>query len=279
MTLKRSIPSVPASPPPKLSSNQAVGQSHDQHNETKTVYSLTTQGLSLQLEGRNILTDITLQLPQGITALIGPSGAGKSSLLRCINRLHEYWAGNIDIAGICVRDIDADALRRQIGLIGQKPAIFPCSIRENVIFGLPRRQRKSVCDEAVRKALIQAALWQEVSDRLHDDARTLSIGQQQRLCLARALILNPSFLMLDEPTSALDPRSRDIIERSLRKIGCRMPLLWVTHDLEQARRISEHIIFICDGKLIEQADAAGFFARPEAIESREFLRWNVCDCE
>ncbi len=241
--------------------------------------SLMTRSLSLQLDGSNILTDICLQLPHGITALIGPSGAGKSSLLRCINRLHDQWTGAIEIGGISARSIDADALRRQVGLIGQKPAVFPCSIRENVIFGLPHKQRKSISDEALRQALSQTALWQEVSERLHADARTLSIGQQQRLCLARALILKPSFLMLDEPTSALDPRSRDMIEHSLQEIGRQMPLLWVTHDLEQAERVSEHVIFICDGKMIEHGTAADFFAHPGAIESREFLRWNVCDCD
>ncbi len=270
MSSKRSI--SPISP---SAAKAAVAQ----ERSSRPAYSLSMQGLYLQLDGQDILTDMTLQLPPGITALIGPSGAGKSSLLRCMNRLHEHWTGDIDICGISIRDMDADTLRRQAGLIGQKPAVFPCSIRENVIFGLPRQQRNSVSDAAIHKTLTQAALWQEASDRLHADARTLSIGQQQRLFLARALILNPSFLMLDEPTSALDPRSRDIIERSLKKIGRHIPLLWVTHDLEQAKRISEHVIFICDGKLIEQADADSFFARPAAIESREFLRWNVCDCD
>jgi len=272
MTLKQSIPSMPGAA-------QAEAQQAAQTRPSKMIHSLRVQGLSLQLDGRSILNDISLQLPQGISALIGPSGAGKSSLLRCISRLHEHWTGSIDIGGISTRDIDADALRRQVGLIAQKPAVFPCSIRENIVFGLKRRQRKSISDETVREALTQAALWQEVSDRLNDDARALSIGQQQRLCLARALILKPSFLMLDEPTSALDPRSRDIIEHSLQEIGRSMPLLWVTHDPEQAERVSQHVVFICDGKLIEQADAAEFFTRPEAIESREFLRWQVCDCD
>jgi len=236
--------------------------------------------LSLQLGGHAILNDISLHLPQtGISALIGPSGAGKSSLLRCINRLHDDWQGSIELAGQSVRESDADALRRQIGLIGQKPAVFPCSIRKNVVFGLPNSQRKSVSDASIRQVLEQAALWREVEGRLDDDANTLSVGQQQRLCLARALMLKPSFLLLDEPTSALDPRSRDMIEHSLQNIASHMPLLWVTHDLEQAKRISQRVIFICDGRLIEQADANDFFFRPKRLESREFLRWNVCDCD
>jgi phosphate transport system ATP-binding protein len=243
------------------------------------VNSLCTDHLSLQLDGREILSDISADLPAaGITCLIGPSGAGKSSLLRCINRLHEQWQGDITLAGQSVRSTNADALRRQIGLIGQKPAVFPCSIRDNVIFGLTRQQRKSISEEGVRTALIQAALWQEVEERLDEPADHLSIGQQQRLCLARALILAPAMLLLDEPTSALDPRSRDIIERTMSELAYAMPLLWVTHDLEQARRISRHIIFICDGRLIEQGDANSFFTRPNCVESREFLRWSVCDC-
>jgi len=247
--------------------------------QSRISHSLETDQLSLQLDGRPILKQISLQLPAtGITALIGPSGAGKSSLLRCINRLHEQWQGEITINRHSIRLSDADSLRRHIGLIGQKPAVFPCSIRSNVIFGLPRQQRKRIPDEAIRQALTQAALWQEVADRLHHDASTLSIGQQQRLCLARALILQPSMLLLDEPTSALDPRSRQIIEHSMQALAQQMPLLWVTHDLEQAERTSNRIIFICEGSVIEQADAADFFARPQRIESREFLRWNVCDC-
>jgi phosphate transport system ATP-binding protein len=268
MNLKRPDAAIPQLTPARAAAeaSQPVG--------------LSVRNLSLQLDGRAILNNISLQLPQtGITALIGPSGAGKSSLLRCINRLHEHWQGDIDMAGASVRATGADALRRQIGLIGQKPAVFPCSIRENVIFGLPRRHRNTASDEGIRTALTRAALWREVADRLDDQAVHLSMGQQQRLCLARALILDPAILLLDEPTSALDPRSRDVIEQAMRQLAGAMPLLWVTHDLEQARRISERIIFICDGKLIEQADAADFFTRPERIESREFLRWSVCDCD
>ncbi len=242
--------------------------------------SLCLCNVSLQLDGHAILGEISLHMPQtGITALIGPSGAGKSTLLRCINRLHDGWQGSIELGGQSVRETDVDSLRRQIGLIAQKPAVFPCSIRDNVIFGLPNQQRKSVSDESIRQVLEQAALWREVETRLNDDADTLSVGQQQRLCLARALMLEPSFLLLDEPTSALDPRSRDMIEHSLQSIASQIPLLWVTHDLEQAKRISERVIFICDGRLIEQADASDFFSRPERMESREFLRWNVCDCD
>ncbi len=240
---------------------------------------LEMEGLRLELGGRMILSDISIALPgHGICCLIGPSGAGKSSLLRCINRLYEGWRGDIRLAGISVRDHEAAAIRRNIGLIGQKPAVFPCSIRDNVTFGLPRRQRRRIDEQALRQALEQAALWGEVRNRLHEPADQLSLGQQQRLCLARALILKPSMLLLDEPTSALDPRSRDIIEHSLSALAGSMPLLWVTHDLEQVRRIAGRIMFVCDGRLIEEGEARAFFSRPARLESREFLRWSVCNC-
>jgi phosphate transport system ATP-binding protein len=195
-----------------------------------------------------------------------------------LNRLHEQWQGKITLRNQCIHHDDADALRRKIGLIAQKPAVFPCSIRDNVSFGLTSVQRKHINPRHIQTALQQAALWQEVEQRLDEPASHLSVGQQQRLCLARALILQPSLLLLDEPTSALDPRSRDIIEHSMTALSQDMPLFWVSHDLEQAQRISSHIIFICDGKLIEQADADSFFKHPKRIESREFLRWSVCDC-
>jgi len=126
--------------------------------------------------------------------------------------------------------------------------------------------------------LRQAALWDEVKNRLHDGALTLSVGQQQRLCIARALALAPKMLLLDEPTASLDPRSKQFIEISLLKLAQEMPLLCVTHDIEQAKRLGGQIIFLCDGRLIESGNSEDFFARPKRLESREFLRWSVCDC-
>ncbi|GAB4362370.1 MAG: phosphate ABC transporter ATP-binding protein PstB [Methylohalobius crimeensis] len=237
--------------------------------------------LSLSLGGRPILEGISFALPaRGITCLIGPSGAGKSTLLRCLNRLHDGWRGEIRIDGAAVRSWPggADALRRHLGLIGQKPVVFPGSIRANLLFGLPRRLRKRTVLKAMQPVLEQAALWGEVADRLDNPAAELSVGQQQRLCIARALMLGPAILMLDEPTASLDPRSRGIVEASLLALADRMPLVWVTHDLEQARRMGDQIVFLCDGRLIEQGPAEAFFNRPRRIESREFLNWAVCDC-
>ncbi len=249
--------------------------------EAEQAISLKVSGLSLELGGASILRDISFSLSeQGMNILIGPSGAGKSTLLRCLNLLHQSWQGDLHIMDHDARAWPGgeDSLRRAVGLIAQKPSLFPCSIAQNVVFGLDRTARKQVAANHIEQVLRQAALWDEVKNRLHDDASTLSVGQQQRLCIARALALVPKMLLLDEPTSSLDPRSKQCIEASLLDLAQRMPVLCVTHDIEQAKRLGGQIIFMCDGRLIESGDSADFFNRPERIESREFLRWSVCDC-
>ncbi|MDQ6987401.1 MAG: ATP-binding cassette domain-containing protein [Mariprofundaceae bacterium] len=243
--------------------------------------SLQVSDLSLCLSGNAILRDISFCLAgRGMNTLIGPSGAGKSTLLRCLNQLHDGWQGDMRISGHDARHWPqgADALRRQIGLIAQKPAVFPCSIEQNVVFGLPKRQRKNFSAQRLEQVLQQAALWDEVKDRLDTSAETLSIGQQQRLCIARALALSPSLLLLDEPTASLDPHAKQIIETSLLQLAENMPVLCVTHDIEQAGRLGGQVIFICDGRIIEMAAADVFFSHPQRLESREFLRWSTCDC-
>ncbi len=242
---------------------------------------LTVEALSLSLQGQAILTDINMSLNScGVTSLIGPSGAGKSSLLRCINGLNENWQGQIQIAS---KNIDEwpggwDALRQHVGLIAQSPSVFPVSIYDNVVFGLPRRQRRGA-DDWVEQCLRQAALWQEVKERLNAPAKSLSLGQQQRLCIARALAIKPGVLLLDEPCASLDPRSKQLVEQTMTELAQQMPLLCVTHDLEQVRRLGGQVVFICDGRVVEQASASDFFAAPQRLESREFLRWSVCDCD
>ncbi len=242
---------------------------------------LQVAGLHLALSGQTILPDISFSLcTHGITTLIGPSGAGKSTLLRCLNQLYDGWQGEMRIAGHDARrwPQGADALRRQIALIAQKPAVFPCSIEQNVVFGLPKRQRKAFSASQIEQVLQQAALWDEVKNRLDAPAQTLSIGQQQRLCIARALALSPALLLLDEPTASLDPHSKQIIETSLLQLAENMPVLCVTHDIEQAQRLGGQVVFICDGRIIEIAAADDFFSHPERLESREFLHWSTCDC-
>lgn len=243
--------------------------------------SVVARGVSLRLRDAMILNGLDFQLPAtGMVTLIGPSGAGKSSLLRCLNALQPGWRGEITLSGRSIRAWPGgpDALRRHIGLIAQTPCVFPRSIYANVTFGLRgflRRRRSHALAEA---CLRQAALWDEVRDRLHRPAVELSAGQQQRLCIARALAVGPRVLLLDEPTSSLDPRSKQLIEAALSRLAGSMPVLCVTHDLDQARRLGGRTIFMCNGRIIEQGETERFFARPQQIESREFLRWAVCEC-
>ena len=244
--------------------------------------SLEIDSVSLQLKGINILQDVSFTLrEQGITTLIGPSGAGKSSLLHCVNGLQTQWQGEIRILGRNIQHWPGswDKLRRYVGLIGQKPCVFPCSIRANVLFGLSGWRKRRKAKELLRTTLTQAALWDEVKDRLDASAESLSLGQQQRLCIARALAVQPGLLLLDEPTASLDPRSKQLIEQSLKQLAETMPVLCVTHDLEQARRLGGDVVFICEGRLVEQGESEAFFAQPQRLESREFLRWNVCECD
>ncbi|MBL4850703.1 MAG: ATP-binding cassette domain-containing protein [Gammaproteobacteria bacterium] len=237
--------------------------------------------LSLKRAGRTILNKLNFSLAdQGITTIIGPSGAGKSSLLRCMNGLAKDWQGEIIIDGISSKHWPegVHGLHQHIGLIGQKPTVFPCSITDNVIFGVRGKQRRQDNSYLVKSCLQQAALWDEVCDRLDDDAQTLSIGQQQRLCIARALAVKPAVILLDEPTASLDPRSKNKIEASLYQLAKNMPVVVVSHDLDQVRRLGGHTLFMCDGNLIEQADSAMLLDTPQRIETREFFQWSVCDC-
>ncbi len=242
---------------------------------------LVIKNLGLELGGKEILTGIEFSLPRsGITTLIGPSGAGKSSILRCVNRLIDNWTGDITFYGKSLREkkTDVDSLRKKIGLISQKPLMFHCSILQNLVFGLPRKKRNRIKNEEVMSLLQRVGLSDELDGRLSHRAVNLSIGQQQRLSIARALMVEPEILLLDEPTSSLDPLSKEIVEKSLLSLAEDMPLLVVTHDMEQAKRLGGHLVFICDGKIVEQRESAEFFSSPQKLESREFLRWNVCDC-
>ncbi len=261
--------------------NRLVSLPSPSTDQTPHARVLEVRGLSLTIDGRPILDDIGFSIAErGICALIGPSGAGKSTILRCLTRLQPGWTGAITVSGQDATHWPGGdpALRRHVGLIAQRPTVFPGSILANTLFGLPRRQRRRGHERAI-DCLRRAALWDEVADRLDAPASTLSLGQQQRLCLARALAVAPRILLLDEPTASLDPRSRDLIEASLRELAETVPLLLVTHDIDQARRLAESVVFVCDGRVIEKGASERFFARPERIESREFIRWQVCECE
>ncbi len=252
----------------------------DQHRSENT--GLEIRGLGLHIAQTEILINVDFTVSAtGITNLIGPSGAGKSSLLRCLNGLYQQWQGEINLQGKDIRHWPGgwDSARRYVGLIAQKPCVFPCSIYANVAFGIHGWRQRRRADQIVEIALKQAALWDEVKQRLNSPAESLSLGQQQRLCIARALAIKPGMILLDEPTSSLDPRSKQLIERSMLRLSESIPVISVTHDLEQARRLGGKVVFMCDGRVIEQASTQQFFQHPQRLESREFLRWSVCECD
>lgn len=234
---------------------------------------LEVYGLTVSAGTRTILRDIDLVVePRRVLGIIGPSGVGKSTLLRCLNRLIDLVPGmtvrgDVRFKGGSIRDpgLDPDALRARIGMIFQQPVVFPGSILDNVVFGarrvlgLPRR----AFGETAERVLRAVFLWDEVKDRLGDAAAELSVGQQQRLCLARSLAMEPEVLLMDEPTSALDPRSTEAIEQLILDLRARCAVALVTHDLEQARRVADAVacLCLCDGagQMVEQTDAdAGF---------------------
>jgi phosphate transport system ATP-binding protein len=215
-----------------------------------------------------------------VTALIGPSGCGKSTLLRCFNRLNDLVdgvriTGNIrfDGAGIFDTGIDLNALRRQIGMVFQKSNPFPKSIYENVAYGcrIHGMSRKRDLDEIVERSLRGAALWDEVKDRLDESALGLSGGQQQRLCIARAIAVEPEVILLDEPCSALDPIATGKIEDLMQELKHRYTLLIVTHNMQQASRVSEFTGFLYMGRLVEYGVTEDLFVRPMKKETEDYI--------
>ncbi|GKS58476.1 phosphate import ATP-binding protein PstB [Nitrospira sp.] len=217
-----------------------------------------------------------------VTALIGPSGCGKSTLLRCFNRMHDLYAGNTyqgeivlypDHCNILAPDIDPIEVRMRIGMVFQKPNPFPKSIYENVAYGLRVRgtKRRSVLDETVERALRGAALWDEVKDRLDQSGASLSGGQQQRLCIARALATDPEMLLLDEPTSALDPIATASIEELLLSLKQHVTILIVTHNMQQAARVSDWTAFMYLGELIEFGPTKTIFTTPSNKQTEDYI--------
>lgn len=215
-----------------------------------------------------------------VTALIGPSGCGKSTLLRCFNRMHDLYPGNRYEGEIRLYPEDANLIemdpglvRLRIGMVFQKPNPFPKSIYENVAAGLRVRgiRRHSVLDERVEWALRAAALWDEVKDRLHDSAYGLSGGQQQRLCIARALAPQPDLLLLDEPTSALDPIATAKIEDLLADLRERVTIIIVTHNMQQAARISDFTAYMHLGEMVEYGPTEELFMNPRDKKTRDYI--------
>ncbi len=229
------------------------------------------------------LRDINLNVyEKKVTAIIGPSGCGKTTLLRCFNRMHDLYPGNRyegkivlypDKVNIVGKEVDPIMVRMRIGMVFQKPNPFPKSIYENVAYGLKLKgiKKKSVLDEKVEQALRGAALWEEVKDRLHENAYSLSGGQQQRLCIARAIAPEPEVLLFDEPTSALDPISTAKIEDLIVELKNRLTILIVTHNMQQAARISDYTAFMYMGKLIEYGPTEKIFTKPDEKLTEDYI--------
>lgn len=242
-------------------------------------------GLSLAYGDTQALEALTLRVPRHrVTAFIGPSGCGKSTLLRALNRLHDLdetvtQRGTIRFEGqdIHARAVAVNELRRQVGMVFQAPNPFPMSIYDNVAFGLrlqgglTRRQR----DDVVEWALCAAALWDEVKDRLSDSAWSLSGGQQQRLVIARTLAVKPSVLLLDEPASALDPISTLKIEDLIRSLKGQLTLVLVTHNMQQAARVSDYTAFLQQGRLVEYAPTDTLFTNPRLTRTENYITGRI----
>ncbi len=242
---------------------------------------LEIKNLDLYYGDKQALHDVSMKIPKGkVTAFIGPSGCGKSTLLRCINRMNDLVDicrvdGNIELHGTNIYDksVDVAALRRRIGMVFQRPNPFPKSIYENVVYGLRLQGIKDrrVLDEAAEKSLRGAALWDEVKDRLHDNAFGLSGGQQQRLVIARAIAIGPEVLLLDEPTSALDPISTLTIEELITELKQKFTVVIVTHNMQQAARVSDQTAFMYMGKLIEYSDTNTLFTTPKQKQTEDYI--------
>ncbi|MFN0132326.1 MAG: phosphate ABC transporter ATP-binding protein PstB [Phycisphaerales bacterium] len=227
------------------------------------------------------LHSISLHVPRGkITALIGPSGCGKSTLLRSVNRLNDLIDG-VRVEGRLVLngqdlyapDVDVIDLRKRMGMVFQKPNPFPMSIFENVVYPLrvDGENRRAVLEEACERSLRGSAIWDEVKDRLKQSALGLSGGQQQRLCIARAIVADPEVLLLDEPCSALDPIATLRIEELIHEISQRYTVLIVTHNMQQAARLSDFTAFMYLGRLVEFGPTAEIFQRPHLAETEQYV--------
>lgn len=242
---------------------------------------LTVNQLSLWYGERQALNSIDLQIPKNrITALIGPSGCGKSTLLRCFNRMNDVIdrcriEGEIllDQHAVMQANQDLPALRRRIGMVFQRPNPFPKSIYENVVYGLRLQgvRDRRVLNEACERALRAAALWSEVKDQLAQNALTLSSGQQQRLVIARAIAIEPEVLLLDEPTSALDPISTLVIEELMTTLKQHFTLVLVTHNMQQAARVSDYTAFMHNGQLVEFDETDLIFTSPKMRKTEDYI--------
>lgn len=240
---------------------------------------LAVQNVAVAYGEKPVVTDVNMEFPaHQITALIGASGSGKSTLLRSLNRMNDEIAtvtGQINFHGVDINwpETNVYRVRQQIGMVFQQPTPFPMSIYENVIYGLRLRGEKdrTVLDHRVEASLKQAALWEEVKDRLQTSAQALSGGQQQRLCIARTLATQPEIILMDEPTSALDPISTNQIEATLAQLKEQFTIIIVTHNMQQASRISDWTAYFEQGKLVEFKPTDQLFMNPSEQRTADYL--------
>jgi phosphate transport system ATP-binding protein len=239
------------------------------------------EGLSLWYGSAQALNGIAMRVPERkITALIGPSGCGKSTMIRCFNRMNDLVDGVRTVGQIWFHDtdvfdpaLDVNWLRRRVGMVFQKSNPFPKSIFENVAYG-PRvhgARKRAELDEIVERSLVRAGLWLEVKDRLDESALGLSGGQQQRLCIARAIAIEPQVILLDEPCSALDPIATARIEELMQELKERYTLVIVTHNMQQAARVSDYTAFLYLGELIEFGETRKLFVKPEKRQTEDYI--------
>ena len=242
---------------------------------------LTVDKLNFFYGAHHALKNVSLSIEKNaITSLIGPSGCGKTTLLRCFNRMHDLYPGNRYEGAIVMRgenilsgEVDLIDLRSRLGMVFQKPTPFPMSVFDNIAYGLRLRKIKTrrALAERVEKALVQAALWGEVKDRLGDNAAGLSGGQQQRLVIARALAVEPEVILFDESTSALDPISTQKIEELMVELKKEVTIVAVTHNMQQAARVSDFTALMYLGELVEYGDTQSIFTRPKNKMTEEYV--------
>lgn len=242
---------------------------------------ITVKNLDLFYSGKQALHDVSMEMPRKkVTAYIGPSGCGKSTLLRCINRMNDLVDGVtiqgkllLDGEDIYDKNVNVAALRRRVGMVFQKPNPFPKSIYENVAYGLRIQgiNDRRILDEIVEKSLRGAALWDEAKDRLNDNALGMSGGQQQRLVIARAIAIEPEVILLDEPASALDPISTLKIEELIDELKEKYTIVIVTHNMQQAARVSDYTAFMYMGELIEFGETSELFTNPSKKQTEDYI--------
>ncbi|MFA5364002.1 MAG: phosphate ABC transporter ATP-binding protein PstB [Candidatus Bathyarchaeia archaeon] len=244
-------------------------------------YKIDIRKLNISFDTKHVIRDLDLKIPSNaVTAIMGPSGCGKSTLLRGLNRMNDViksckTTGEVFIGdkNIYANNTNVYDLRRQIGMVFQRPNPLPKTIYENVAFGpkIHKMAKGKVLDRIVEKSLKSAAIWDEVHDRLHDSAFDLSGGQQQRLCIARALAVDPEVILMDEPCSALDPAATAKIEQLIRVLSNDYTVVIVTHNMQQASRVSDYTVFLYLGEVIEEGDTKSIFENPKHELTEQYI--------